>query len=589
MVTDKMDIGGAETHILTLSKQLHSAGHKIRLISATGVYTNTLREIGIECVSAPLDKRDIISIIKSKRILQKESKLADVVHTHTRFSSFLMKIIRKKRTYPPIVTTAHLNFPLFPFGKLAFWGDKSLAVSEDIKEYLLKNYPIKSEDIKITQNSIDTELFSPGEEKKKLIIHTSRIDTGRAKTAFLLSRIAPALLSEFSEWRIIIAGDGDLFGELKKSADEANLKLGFEGVILLGKMADIHKLLKTGSVFVGVSRAALEGMASGLATVICGDEGYGGIASNDNFNLLSSTNFCARGLPMPSDELLISDLKLLISDEKKRSELSQISRSLIEENYRAEIMAKDAEKIYLDVIKKPKAVLLGFYGFGNAGDETTLKIAIELLRSRGICDISVFYSDTEFEGGEETGVKPYDRMSLSDINNALNSADVLILPGGNLLQNETSLRSLIYYERMIKTAKRKGARVYMLSSGFGKVSGILAERIMASAIKAVDFCGCRTGHDLAIAEQYSSNARLMPDLCFKLPIRNFNCKKSFFLWVVSPRCEIFADEIIKIAKLRNLTPIALSLFKSEDSAIFKKIKSYGIDIKYAERFDTFCD
>ena len=61
------------------------------------------------------------------------------------------------------MTTAHLDFSvIFPYRKLTNWGERVLAVSEDIKDYLLKNYKsVKEENIRITVNAIDTERFSP--------------------------------------------------------------------------------------------------------------------------------------------------------------------------------------------------------------------------------------------------------------------------------------------------------------------------------------------------------------------------------------------------------------------------------------------
>ena len=577
IATDSMNIGGAETHVFTLINELKKKDYNITLISAGGVFAKILEKSGLRCVNAPFNKRDPISVKKSMRILKNEMKRADIVHTHTRFTSFLAKKIRGSSSYPKIVTTAHLNFPLFPFGTFAFWGDGTLAVSEDIRNYLVKNYKIQENNIQLTKNSIDTSLYKKSNLDKKLIIHTSRIDSDRSKTAFLLIDIAGELLNMHTGWRIMIVGDGNLFSKLSKKASLVNQKLGFEGIILTGARSDIPSLLRYGSIFVGVSRSALEGMAAGLPTIICGDQGYGGIVDNDNFGLLSSSNFCARGLSMPTKSDLIKDIDFLIKAPLIRKTLGEFARKSIEDFYPSENLAKDAIACYNSTFKPPSVCLMGYFGYKNLGDEETLKSAVKALVDIGINDISLLsasrYNSASFRG------KIYDRMNPMDIISAVNSNDIFIMCGGNLMQNETSTRSLIYYEQIIKLAKRRGKRVYMLSSGFGEIHGHLASLLLSKGIKSCDFCGCRTTEDLKIAKKYNNNVRIMPDLCFLINDSPKSKERNkTFVWILSNKSSISIDDILHIAKERFLVPIAVNMFEDSDLYAATNARSNNITV-----------
>ena len=53
MVTMSMQIGGAETHVLELSRALVKMGHKVTVASKDGVYTELLREAGITAPVIP--------------------------------------------------------------------------------------------------------------------------------------------------------------------------------------------------------------------------------------------------------------------------------------------------------------------------------------------------------------------------------------------------------------------------------------------------------------------------------------------------------------------------------------------------------
>ena len=578
IATDKMDIGGAETHIFTLINELRKH-YRITLISSGGVYFDVLKTSGIRCVIAPFDKRDLLSIRKSFKIMKCEMNRADIVHTHTRFTSFLAKKVRGKNSFPRIVTTAHLNFPLFPFGRLAFWGDGTLAVSEDIRDYLKKSYQIKKEDVILTKNALNLSEYRQSNLTKKLIVHTSRIDTGRAKCAFLLTDLATELLSRHKDWRIMIIGSGNRFEQLSKRAKEANDRLGFNGVILTGARSDIPPLLEYGSIFVGVSRSALEGMASGLPTVIAGDEGYGGIINSKNFDLLSYTNFCARGLPEATAEKLISDIECLISSAEKRTVLGLFVREKIRTSYDAKSMTNDAIACYKTVARRPSVCLAGYFGYMNLGDEETLRSAINVLKRYGISDITVLRAASASYKCTFPFIKEYNRTNANELIRAIECADILILCGGNLLQNETSMRSLIYYEEIIRIARTRGKRTYILASGFGEIHGAFAKRLLKRAISSADFCGCRTSYDLEIAKKINPSSAIMPDLCFLLSdVEAARVRKTSFVWVLSKNQSISPYVILKISKARNLTPIALNLFEQKDREAAAKARDAGIEV-----------
>ncbi len=595
MVTDKMDIGGAETHILTLIRELASRGESITLICGGGIYADCLRKNGIRVVYSPFDKRDPFSVLRCKKILADEMQKCDIVHTHTRFSSYLAGKIRGKRKFPTIVTTAHLNFKLFPFGKLAFWGDRTLAVSEDIKDYLKKNYNIKDENITLTRNSVDISSFNRERIPKKLIIHTSRLDKGRARTAFLLCESAQNILKNNPDWRVLIVGDGNCFSELKRKAAGANAALGFEGVILTGARYDIPSILRYGGIFIGVSRSALEGMAAGLPVIICGDEGYGGILSYDNFDLLFKTNFCARGLELPKSQIITSDIQRLIDDSDYRRELSRFSKNTIKALFSPREMASDAEKCYNLTRIPPSVCLLGYFGYDNLGDEMMLRESISALSRHGINDIAIFLKNGAKNSSADRykdyckGIKLYDRLSAAEIKQALDKCDILILSGGNLLQNETSERSLVYYSEIVRYAKGRGARIYMLSSGFGNIYGILGNHLLKRSIRLSNYCGCRTRYDLNIANKYSCNSKFMPDFCFLLKESYSDTSKTHFCWIVSKNELIDTKEILEIAYKRELLPIAVFLNYPEDKGVCQALRYHGIKYLVPKDFENFKD
>ena len=365
MLLMKLDIGGAETHVVELSKELKKRGYNVIIASNGGVYIKELEEAGIKYYIVPLQNKNPKNVIKSFKLIRSiiEEEKIDIVHSHARIPSFIAGQLRKKMDFA-FVTTAHWVFSTKHGLKyITNWGEKTIAVSEDIKEYLIKNYKIPEEDIIVTINGIDTDKFSPdietGEISKELgigaddntIVYVSRMDEDRSLVAHMLIKAVLKLDNIVDSLKVIIVGGGNDFENVKAEADDANAKLGRNAVVMTGARTDINRLIAPAKLFVGVSRAALEAMAAGKPTIIGGNEGYIGLFDEDKAELAYSTNFCCRGCPMPSEEILAQDIGNFFGlwDEDKER-LSKISREFVKERYSVSRMADDAQKAYESVL-----------------------------------------------------------------------------------------------------------------------------------------------------------------------------------------------------------------------------------------------
>lgn len=359
LVTMAMDIGGAETHILELAKELKRRGNEIFVASNGGKYVEELQKDGIEHIWAPLHNKNPKNMIKSYKILKRViiEKKIDLVHSHTRISSFICGILKSKLDFP-FVTTAHWTFKVTPVFKLmSNWGENVIAVSEDIKEYLIKNYKINPENIFVTVNGIDTDKFSKDtkyddivkefsmNENSNRIVYISRMDESRALVAKHLVNIAEKLNDKIENLEIVIVGGGDVFEEINSKAININEKLGKRLIIMTNARTDINKFAVAGDICVGVSRAALEMMACEKPIIIAGNEGYIGIFDETKLEKAIETNFCCRGLEMSNEELLYNDILKLVNTENK-AEMGKYNREVVKKYYSIEKMVNDCECAY---------------------------------------------------------------------------------------------------------------------------------------------------------------------------------------------------------------------------------------------------
>ena len=341
-----LEIGGAETHVVELSKELHRQGWEVVVVSNGGVYEQELTDAGIRCYHAPLHKRNLALMHRSLRILRRviREEKPDVVHAHARIPALLCGMLQKEMGFP-FVTSAHWVFYVnFILSRIANWGERTIAVSDDIKQYLIDNYGVPAEHISVTINGIDTEKFSPevsGEKvlrefgldaSRPVISYVSRMDESRALVARQLVNIAPRLREAIPGVQLLIAGGGDVFDEIKAKVAAANAAAGEPYVVMTGARTDINEIVAAGDLFVGVSRAALEAMAAAKPVIVAGNEGYIGLFAEDKLTLAQSNNFCCRGCEMSEEERLYEDItkSLCKLSPDERAALGRYGREVIE-------------------------------------------------------------------------------------------------------------------------------------------------------------------------------------------------------------------------------------------------------------------
>lgn len=511
MTTMGLDIGGAETHIVELAKELTKRGYDVSVASNGGVYVEELEAAGIRHFEVPMNVRNVSKMYQSYKLLKKiiKDEKFDIVHSHARIPGFITGIINRSEKFT-FVTSAHWVFNTSHGLKyLTNWGQKVIAVSEDIKQYLIDNYNTPEENIYVTINGIDTDKFSPeitGDDVIKefninpdfpVVSYVSRMDEDRSLVAEQLIDYAEELDKSIEGIQLLITGGGNSFDRLKEKADAVNKKLNRQCVIMTGGRTDINKIIAAGDIFVGVSRSALEAMAAAKPVIVAGNEGYIGIFSEDKLEKAQENNFCCRGCELSTGELLVRDIKQLLLDstDEEKAELGAYGREIIFKYYSVKKMADDCIEMYDDAYSMnngKKILMSGYYGFNNSGDEAILttiyKNIKKMDKSISITVLSKNPEETRAKYGFENVVYRFD---LFKVLKAIKKCDILLSGGGSLLQDTTSTRSLMYYLSIIKAAKMMNKKVMLYANGIGPVSKAKNRNMVKNVVNKADLITLR--------------------------------------------------------------------------------------------------
>ena len=202
LAATRMGIGGAETHILTLARALHKRGHYVHIVSAGGAYIPALISSKITHTVLPLDRKDIISVIKSARAIKSLAIEGhfDVVHAHGRIPAFICGMLSKQKGFPPFAVTAHGFYdPALPMRAFTLWGRRTVAVSEDVKAFLVEKYKLPPESIDVIINGVDTEVPEHQPSKRLRIVTASRLDGDTSLCPLLLCELITRIRRDFPE------------------------------------------------------------------------------------------------------------------------------------------------------------------------------------------------------------------------------------------------------------------------------------------------------------------------------------------------------------------------------------------------------
>jgi len=123
-------------------------------------------------------------------------------------------------------------------------------------------------------------------------------------------------------------------------------------------------------------------------------------------------------------------------------------------------------------VTAPRFLLSGYYGFGNLGDEALLTAIVDRLAARYPgAGVDVLSHDPAATA-ERLGVEATPRADLRAVRRAIARADVVLSGGGGLLQDVTSMQSLLYYAGIVRAATGAKKRTMIFAQSIGPLTGV---------------------------------------------------------------------------------------------------------------------
>ena len=213
-----------------------------------------------------------------------------------------------------------------------------------------------------------------------------------------------------------------------------------------------------------------------------------------------------------------------------------------------------------------KYVVSGYIGFDNFGDEAIAHVLVDKLKSKGAEKITLISSNPE----KTAQLYNVNSVPMLKFVNAIKDADVLVSGGGSLLQDVTSLKSLLYYLGVIYCALFFGKKVEIFRQGIGPIHSKFGQFLTKIALKHASKISVRDKKSQELLKSWNIDAELKPDPIFDLDLPKKNKKG------------------IVGVQLRNYPTLNESFLNALAEEIVKRFEvlsfQYSIDLAICEKF-----
>jgi|GEM_PF-3117592 len=181
-----------------------------------------------------------------------------------------------------------------------------------------------------------------------------------------------------------------------------------------------------------------------------------------------------------------------------------------------------------------KISLIGFYGAGNLGDDLLLKASLDFLNQTQALnklkfeEIRVFCNSSEKLKNlsrfiPRQNLKLVNKFNILNLIINLSDSRYLFFGGGSILQDQTSLRSLIYYVFVILLAKILRTRIFFISQGIGPLNLKISRFLVKKIFHLIDYSSFRDSRSYRIAKNVfkAKNIFRSADLVWSLDLGQF--------------------------------------------------------------------
>lgn len=155
-----------------------------------------------------------------------------------------------------------------------------------------------------------------------------------------------------------------------------------------------------------------------------------------------------------------------------------------------------------------RAVICGYYGQGNGGDEALLVSLLQMLPAQVT---PLVLSGNPAQTSQRYGVESCARKSIPALWRALGTSDALIWGGGSLMQDATSFANPFYYGGLMWFAQQLGLKTIAWGQGIGPLRHAPSRWLARQVLRRCTAISVRDQASARLLAKWNLTAAIAPD------------------------------------------------------------------------------
>lgn len=164
-ILPELNSGGVERGTLEVAAYLIRQGHEALVISNGGRLVAELEALGARHITMPVHRKSLFSLGQVGKMRQLlEAERPDIIHIRSRVPGWITWLAWRKmnpQTRPHLVSTVHGFYSINAYSAVMTKGEKIIAVSASVKDYIIRNYAIPAEKITIIHRGVSSSQYHP--------------------------------------------------------------------------------------------------------------------------------------------------------------------------------------------------------------------------------------------------------------------------------------------------------------------------------------------------------------------------------------------------------------------------------------------
>lgn len=321
-----LESGGVERGTLEVSRALVAAGHRSIVLSAGGRLVDQLQREGGEHITWPVGHKSLLTlgwVRPLRRLLAREG--VHILHARSRMPAWVAWLAWRRMDpahRPRFVTTVHGLYSVNAYSAVMTKGEKVIAVSQTIRDYILENYSgVDPARVELIFRGVDPAEFPHGHRPtaewlaawqaqypqlagKRILTLPGRITRLKGHEDFI--RLIGRLLADGLPVHGLIVGGAEV--KKRRYLEELRTMVAAQGlaahITFTGQRGDLREIMAMSDLVLSLStqpesfgRTVLEALSLGVPVVGYNHGGVGEILSR----------LFPQGVVLPGNATILAD------------------------------------------------------------------------------------------------------------------------------------------------------------------------------------------------------------------------------------------------------------------------------------------